>query len=549
MFLNRKSVLIGLLYAVSLVYLTERISVDTDTWDAPGHALPCGQHFTYARDRKVHATGNASAAHRPWIPRTVHFLVPSRCLPSAVASIHEAAWKNEPKLSDHSVLYHDQAELDRYMASDRHKKVFPSIELAYACAKDARAKLDIARFLVLWEFGGIAVDADLIPGPAFLRNDAASNGTEGILIEDRDESLVEVDRGWRARPRFLAAEPRHPALFVAIETFLASSVQRVRDSTGPRALLAAAETQYWVGDYAALRRRYYAGFDPKFYHGSHDGTAVKNYRTNKDGFMPNKIVQIRVDEAIQGALFESIRLTQIEERALELTVRSQRQEQCELVESKLKDHSYQTDIESLIKMAGAGAGAEKERDETCPEGQKRVPSKFDAHSMLPGRKIPKIIHMTAKSSCFTPRFAENVEKWRFPGHSLFMYDDAAMDRLFHHVDWPEFPLLREVLSCIPSGGGKADLWRYLMLWEYGGIYTDIVSNHEPGVYAMLYQYLRFDSFVLLLKDNAPGVGLLNGTIIDNHTDSFFEQERGGFPSQYFMAGEFGRFTQTRLLPA
>lgn len=51
-----------------------------------------------------------------------------------------------------------------------------------------------------------------------------------------------------------------------------------------------------------------------------------------------------------------------------------------------------------------------------------------------------------------------------------------------------------------------------MLWEYSGIYTDI--------------------------DNTPGMSLLNGTIIEGHMDSFFVQERGGFPSQYFLAGEF-----------
>ena len=84
-----------------------------------------------------------------------------------------------------------------------------------------------------------------------------------------------------------------------------------------------------------------------------------------------------------------------------------------------------------------------------------------------------------------------------------MRDDAAVDRLFDR-DWPES------LSCILTGAGKADLWRYLLLWEYGGIYTDI--------------------------DNAPGDLFLNGTVISDEMDSFFEQELGGFPSQYFLAG-------------
>ena len=187
------------------------------------------------------------------------------------------------------------------------------------------------------------------------------------------------------------------------------------------------------------------------------------------------------------------------------------QTQCRLVESKLRDHSCQTNIESLINIAGAKNETEKGK-ETCPEGQIFIPSTFDTNSIVQGHKIPKIIHMTSKSKCFTPGFANNIEKWRFPDHSLFIHDDAAVDMLFRQFNWPKFPLLREILSCIPSGAGKADLWRYLILWEYGGIYTDI--------------------------DNTPGMSLLNGTIIEGHMDSFFVQERGGFPSQYFLAGEF-----------
>eukprot|EP00978_Attheya_sp_CCMP212_P048319 scaffold503952_cov63-Attheya_sp.AAC.1 len=117
--------------------------------------------------------------------------------------------------------------------------------------------------------------------------------------------------------------------------------------------------------------------------------------------------------------------------------------------------------------------------------------------------------MTSKSRCFTDNFAYNINLWRFfPDHSFLMHDDTSVDRLFDR-DWPEFPLLKEVLSCIATGAGKADLWRYLVLWEYGGIYTDL--------------------------DNAPGKEWNNGTVITDEMDSFLEQEKGGFPSQYFLA--------------
>jgi mannosyltransferase OCH1-like enzyme len=60
-----------------------------------------------------------------------------------------------------------------------------------------------------------------------------------------------------------------------------------------------------------------------------------------------------------------------------------------------------------------------------------------------------------------------------------------------------------------SGAAKADLWRLLILWEYGGEYTDI--------------------------DIAPGPVFKNGTAISDDDDSFFVIERIGTLSQYFMA--------------
>jgi len=124
------------------------------------------------------------------------------------------------------------------------------------------------------------------------------------------------------------------------------------------------------------------------------------------------------------------------------------------------------------------------------------------------RKIPKIVHVTSKSRCMTSEFYTNLVKWQFPGYSFALHDDEAMDRLLSKK-WIEFPQLGDALKCLVSGAAKADVWRYLALWEYGGIYTDI--------------------------DNAPGDLLLNGSAITPYIDSFFEQEKDGFPSQYFFA--------------
>lgn len=101
----------------------------------------------------------------------------------------------------------------------------------------------------------------------------------------------------------------------------------------------------------------------------------------------------------------------------------------------------------------------------------------------PGEQlIPKVFYQTGKSRCIHPDIAEIMTKWRdlnaFPGFSYFFYDDEAMDAfLFDKARWEDiFPSLHLALQCIDEVHNptmKADIWRYLVLWEYGGIYVDI----------------------------------------------------------------------------
>ena len=150
-------------------------------------------------------------------------------------------------------------------------------------------------------------------------------------------------------------------------------------------------------------------------------------------------------------------------------------------------------------------------DYECSEGLIVVKDSVDS-SFFEGkqRKIPKVIHMTSKTRCMTPEFAANVDRWRFEGHSLFFHDDNAVGRLLN-TWWPELPHVYDIKNCMMPGAAIADVWRYILLWEYGGIYTDI--------------------------DNAPGPWFWNktGSAITNTTDALFEQEKDGFPSQYFFA--------------
>ena len=148
----------------------------------------------------------------------------------------------------------------------------------------------------------------------------------------------------------------------------------------------------------------------------------------------------------------------------------------------------------------------------CPEGLVAVK---DTH--LPtttthnGYKIPRVVHMTSKSRCMPSEFVRHIEQWRLKGYSLYMHDEDAVDRLLAE-DWSdEFEQLAEVRRCITAGATKADLWRYLILWEYGGIYSDIDNSRR-----------RF-----------------NETTISADDDAFFPLEGLGIVAQYFFASSVG----------
>jgi hypothetical protein len=159
---------------------------------------------------------------------------------------------------------------------------------------------------------------------------------------------------------------------------------------------------------------------------------------------------------------------------------------------------------------------------TCPPGLTPIKNTHFPTSVThpTGRKIPKIIHMTSRHRCATEAVIHNVDKWRFQNYSLYFHDDQAIEKLFTHpYTRSQFPTLREGLKCVTNGATKADLWRYLVVYIYGGIYTDI--------------------------DNSP-TGF-KGETIQAKDDSFFVVEGLGIMSQYFLAASFGHPLMAKML--
>jgi hypothetical protein len=160
-------------------------------------------------------------------------------------------------------------------------------------------------------------------------------------------------------------------------------------------------------------------------------------------------------------------------------------------------------------MPTLGALTVGNRSSACGTGLHYVSNNISSGASLLNRKIPRIIHQTSMSRCVTGRFLRATKKWQQSlGFSYYLHDDEAVDRLFG-LDFPEFPHLSAVRqNCVIHGTLAADLWRYLVLWEYGGIYADL--DAVPA---------RFDP----------------ETSIEANDDAFFVVEQYHLLSQWFMA--------------
>jgi len=110
----------------------------------------------------------------------------------------------------------------------------------------------------------------------------------------------------------------------------------------------------------------------------------------------------------------------------------------------------------------------------CPPNTKPIlnsPGTISNHSAH--YKIPLVIHQTCRSRCVTDEFYDLAQTWRNLGIPYYFHDDAAIDRLVL-AGHEQFPLLRLIWDhCITKPVVKTDLWRLLLLYEYGGIYTDL----------------------------------------------------------------------------
>jgi hypothetical protein len=90
------------------------------------------------------------------------------------------------------------------------------------------------------------------------------------------------------------------------------------------------------------------------------------------------------------------------------------------------------------------------------------------------QKVPKIIWQTMKTNhvpVFIKTYADSWIKLNPEYEYRFFDDDDIMN--FLKTDFPNY---LEGYQKLKYGASKADLWRYLIMYKYGGVYADIDSK-------------------------------------------------------------------------
>ena len=432
------------------------------------------------------------------IPQTVHVTSRSRCVTREFYD-NLQKWK----LDGHSFFLHNDGAMDCLL--QRHWPEFPHLQMVMRCHVLEAIKADLWRALVLWEYGGICMDIDNAPTDEFKARH---------YIGEEDQAFFVIESGGFLSQYLYAAEPHHPMTYMIIQHTLLRLMRLIN-----------ASNQYvpfvtGLGDVKTA----FIGFM--------SDQGVNNEPGDKENI--HLFAEIKEAGVYTGMENWTVTVLATASRSNQYAVRSNipptsRLAQLTNMTTHLDQISMHTNDGSCLQRIyyndplahGETRGDESNSDTVpildlvntqaeikCPDGLFLVADSVSNNSFK--KRIPQTVHVTSWSRCVTREFYDNLQKWKLDGHSFFLHNDGAMDCLLQR-HWPEFPHLQMVMRCLVSRAAKADLWRALVLWEYGGIYTDI--------------------------DNAPTDEFKARNYIGEEDQAFFVIESSGFLSQYFFAAE------------
>jgi len=118
-----------------------------------------------------------------------------------------------------------------------------------------------------------------------------------------------------------------------------------------------------------------------------------------------------------------------------------------------------------------------------------------------GDSIPKVVHLTYHRKALPPEIQSNLDQLKItnPDWEFRLYDDADIEQYIQN----HFPHLLKYYHKINPvyGAAKADFFRYLLIYNEGGVYLDIKSSATKPISEIIQPD---DCFVLSYWPNQPG---------------------------------------------
>lgn len=125
--------------------------------------------------------------------------------------------------------------------------------------------------------------------------------------------------------------------------------------------------------------------------------------------------------------------------------------------------------------------------------------------------IPKCIYQTWETKNISDGFKMLISTWKKknPNYEYFLYDEK-MRREFIYEKFGE--RVGNAYNKIRAGAFKADLWRYCILYEYGGIFVDIDTICMNNIDDFLENEIEFMTPIADTDKSEGENNLLNGFI-------------------------------------
>ena len=127
--------------------------------------------------------------------------------------------------------------------------------------------------------------------------------------------------------------------------------------------------------------------------------------------------------------------------------------------------------------------------------------------------IPKRIFQTWKTKNLPRGIQINIKRIMELniGYTHILYDDKEMDAFVNEHYSGE---IADAYNILNIGASKADLWRYLVLYKYGGIYLDIdadiikpldqlIDRNDSAIITREQYEGLFNQWILIFKKNHP----------------------------------------------